>query len=66
MLSYRELINLVHIVIVGPLLVYIGYMKGKVDPKILDAVVVLGVIVIVYHAYRLVLSRRVASQIVVV
>ena len=66
MLTYRELIYLAHIFIIGPLLVYIGYMKGKVDPKILDVVVALGVIVIVYHAYRLILSRRVASQVVVV
>ncbi len=66
MLTYRELIYLAHIIVIGPLLIYIGYMKGKIDPKILDAVVVVGAIVIAYHAYKLVLSRRIASQIVVV
>ena len=66
MLAYYELIYLVHILFVGPLLVYIGYYKGKVDSKILDAVAVLGAIVILYHGYKLFLSRRAASKVVVV
>lgn len=66
MLAYYELVYLLHIIVVGPLLVYVGYMKNKVDPKILDAVTVLGAIVIAYHAYKLFLSRRAASQVVVV
>lgn len=66
MLSYHELIYLVHVLFVGPLLVYVGYYKGKVDSKILDGVAVLGAIVIVYHGYKLFLSRRTASQVVVV
>ena len=66
MLAYYELIYLFHVLFVGPLLVYVGYYKGKVDSKILDAVAVLGAIVTVYHAYKLFLSRRAASKVVVV
>jgi uncharacterized membrane protein len=66
MLAYYESIYLFHVLIVGPLLVYVGYYKGKVDSKILDTVAVLGAIVIVYHGYKLFLSRRAASKVVVV
>ena len=66
MLAHYELIYLIHIIIVGPLLLYVGYYKSRVDPKILDGVAALGAIVMVYHAYKLFLSRRAASQVVVV
>ena len=58
MLAYHEMVYLVHIVIVGPLLVYIGYFKNRVDKNILNALVVLGAIVILYHGYKFVDSIR--------
>lgn len=52
MLDYYDLVYLVHFLIIGPLLVYVGYYKGTVDPKILDGVMVLGIIVTIYHVYK--------------
>lgn len=52
MLDYSDLIYVIHFLIIGPLLVYVGYYKEKVDSKILDIVLWLGAIVIVYHLYK--------------
>jgi hypothetical protein len=54
MLSYHDLIYVLHFIIIGPLLIYIGYYKEKVDKKILDALMWLGIIVTVYHFYKFV------------
>jgi hypothetical protein len=54
MLSYHDLIYLFHIFVVGPLLVYIGYYKEKVDTKIFDILLGLGAFIIIYMIYKLV------------
>ena len=54
MLDYYDLIYVFHFLIIGPLLAYVGYYKEKVDKKILDAVMWLGIIVTVYHLYKFV------------
>ena len=52
MLDYHEFVYILHFLIIGPLLVYVGYYKGNVDGKILDVVMWFGIIVIVYHLYK--------------
>ena len=54
MLDYYDFIYIFHFLIIGPLLIFVGYFKEKVDPKIFDALVVLGGIIIVYHLYKLI------------
>jgi hypothetical protein len=44
-------INLFHVVFVGPLLVYLGYNKGNTSENIFNMVLYLGIIVILYHSY---------------
>ena len=51
MLSYHKIIYLVHIIFVAPLLIYVGYYKNKVHPKVFELLLVLGLTVLVYHAY---------------
>jgi hypothetical protein len=45
-------IYLIHWLLVGPLFLYIGLMKERVDPKVYPLMTTLGVIGIVYHFYR--------------
>jgi DMSO reductase anchor subunit len=52
MFHYQDLIYIIHFLIIGPLLVYVGYYKEKVDKKIMDLVLWLGAIVIIYHLYK--------------
>jgi hypothetical protein len=54
MLSYHDLIYLFHIFVIGPLLVYVGFYKEKVDPKIFDILLGLGAFIIIYMIYKLV------------
>ncbi len=54
MLDYYDLIYVFHFLVIGPLLAYVGYYKEKVDPKIFDAVMWLGIIVTIYHLYKFV------------
>ncbi len=54
MLDYYDLVYVLHFLIVGPLLVYVGYYKEKVDKNILDAIMWLGAFIIVYHFYKFV------------
>ena len=57
----RTDINLFHIFAVGPLLVYIGYNKGKVDDRVFNLLMALGVIVAIYHAKRYNDAKQVIS-----
>lgn len=52
MLDYHDFVYVLHFLIIGPLLAYVGYYKEKVDKKILDAVMWMGIIVTVYHLYK--------------
>ncbi len=52
MLDYYDLIYILHFLVVGPLLIYVGYYKEKVDPQIMNAVLWLGAFVTVYHLYK--------------
>ena len=46
-------VNLIHIFIVGPLLVYIGYNGEKTSRKFFEILLMLGFASIGYHAYYL-------------
>ncbi len=46
-------VNLIHILIVGPLLVYIGYNGEKTSRKFFEILLMLGFAAIGYHAYYL-------------
>ena len=47
----HSLIYLVHILIVGPLLAYVGYNGVKTDQTLFNILYALGVGVSLYHAY---------------
>jgi hypothetical protein len=46
-------VNLIHILIVGPLLVYIGYFGEKTSRKYFELLLMLGFAAIGYHLYYL-------------
>jgi hypothetical protein len=43
----------IHILFVGPLLIYLGVVKQDVPDIVFNTVLGLGVIVILYHGYKL-------------
>ena len=52
MLSYHDIIYLMHFLFIGPLLVYVGYYKEKAPKQVLNLVLVLGAVVTIYHGYE--------------
>ena len=51
MIGYMDLIYILHFLIVGPLLIYVGYYKDKIHPQVFNIVLGLGAIVTIYHLY---------------
>ncbi len=49
-----QIVYLIHILFAGPLLIYIGYKKDKIDKRIFDLILVVGIVVVLYHGYKLV------------
>ena len=49
-------VNLIHVFIIGPLLVFIGYNKEKTSRKFFEMLLMLGFAAIGYHTYYLFLS----------
>ena len=49
----RIYINLIHVFIIGPLLVYIGYNREKTSRKYFEILLMLGFASIGYHGYYL-------------
>ena len=48
----------VHILFVGPLLVYVGFNKHEVSDTVFNFLIVLGLSVIIYHTYKLMLYKK--------
>jgi len=47
-----------HIFFVGPLFIYIGLTKQSVPDVVFNFLVILGVVVIMYHSYKLYLYKN--------
>lgn len=45
-------VNLLHILLVAPLLIYIGHNGKKTSELCFKAVLLLGIVVLVYHGYQ--------------
>lgn len=53
MLNYGQIIYLIHILLVGPLLIYIGYYKQNTHKTVFDVILIIGIVVVLYHGYKL-------------
>lgn len=51
-------VNLIHILLVGPLLIYIGYNREKTARLYFELLLMLGFAAIGYHGYYLVISTH--------
>ena len=47
-----------HIFFVGPLFIYVGLTKQSVPDVVFNFLVILGVVVIMYHSYKLYLYKN--------
>ena len=45
-------INLMHWLLIGPLLIFLGYYRGEVHPAWFTLLFTMGTLVTVYHFYR--------------
>ena len=48
-----------HIFFVGPLYIYVGYTKAEVSDVVFNFLILLGVIVVIYHAYKLIQYKKI-------
>ena len=48
-----------HIFFAGPLFIYVGYTKAEVPDVVFNFLIVLGVIVVLYHAYKLIKYKKI-------
>ena len=55
-MNQLPIINLFHVLIVAPLLIYVGYMQnyGETKPArwVYDLLIIIGVFALLYHLYR--------------
>lgn len=47
-----------HIFFVGPLFIYVGLTKQNVPDVVFNFLVLLGVVVVIYHSYKLYLYKN--------
>ena len=55
---YALFINIFHLVVVAPLLVYVGYYQCESGKEVFYTLGALGLVVFLYHAFRLVQRFR--------
>lgn len=46
-------INLFHILVVAPFLLYVAFVRGQLMPWVFQVLVGLGIVILVYHLYSL-------------
>jgi hypothetical protein len=54
-------IALFHILVVAPFFLYVAFVRGQVMPWIFTAMLVLGLVILVYHAYKTVVKWKAHS-----
>jgi len=54
MLDGHSLVYLFHILVIAPLLFYIGYMKEKVPSQLYVILMAMAVVIALYHSFKLV------------
>jgi len=57
-LTNSELVNLLHMLFVGPLLIYIGVMGDKSAKPVLYLTGILGLFVVAYHTYLFITKMK--------
>ena len=56
--AYLSRVYLFHVLLVAPIVIYIGYKQKNADPRIFSVLLVLGVLAMTYHSIRLVIPRE--------
>ena len=54
----RYQINLLHILVIGPFLAYIGYYGKNTSREVFTLLLILSVIVMLYHGMRVIVQLR--------
>lgn len=62
--SYLRWVYLIHVVIVGPLLIYAGWKGVNGDTRVFGALLALGLVATLYHGAKLLQKPRVGNEIV--
>ena len=64
--GYADIVYLVHILFVGPLLIYIGYYKEKAPHQMFKLILVIGLVAILYHLYLFAQSMYFKSKLIII
>ena len=44
-------INILHVLLVAPLMIYVGTQAGRANPQVFSLMLLLGIVALFYHAY---------------
>lgn len=64
--GYADIVYLIHILFVGPLLIYVGYYKEKSPQQLFKLLLVIGLIAILYHLYLFAQSMYFKSKLKII
>ena len=57
-LGTEQIVHLFHVLIIGTLFLYVGLRRDKIPPFLFPVWLALGVVVIVYHLFKIYLKAR--------
>lgn len=57
-LGTEQIVHLFHVLIIGTLFLYVGLRRDKIPPFLFPVLLALGVVVIVYHLFKIYLKAR--------
>ena len=57
-MDHHIVLSLFHIFMVGPLFLYVAFIRGQLMPWVFTILQILGLLVLVYHAYRILTRWR--------
>ena len=55
-------LSLFHILVVSPFLLYVAFVRGQLEPWIFSMIQILGVILIIYQSYKVMIRWRAHSS----
>jgi threonine/homoserine/homoserine lactone efflux protein len=60
-MNFHISLSIFHILVVAPFLFYVAFVRGQMEPWIFSLLQILGVLILIYHSYKIMVRWRAHS-----
>uniref|UniRef100_A0A6C0KQ44 Uncharacterized protein n=1 Tax=viral metagenome TaxID=1070528 RepID=A0A6C0KQ44_9ZZZZ len=61
-MNFHIALSLFHVLVVAPFLLYVAFVRGQMEPWVFSLLQILGILILVYHSYKIMVRWRANSS----